>query len=690
MSLAFSTRALSKVYQVGDDRVVALDSVDLEVPVGDYLAIMGPSGSGKSTLLNLLGCLDAPTSGVYELAGRKVTGLTDDELSATRCRSIGFVFQSYNLIPYLDVLDNIRVPISYGAGGSAEPEAALALAELVGLSDRVGHRPQQLSGGQQQRVGIARSLANDPDFILADEPTGNLDSKTTEEILDLLDELHAQGKTIVMVTHEKDVAARASRIICMRDGKIESDHRSRPLGNPRGPVSEDHSESLVETKQGEKKGGGSALLKTAFMSIATHPMRSLLTALGVFIGVASVIWLLAIGEGIAVEAEDEIMALGANSIVLSSKRPPEAQRLSRGKYFNSYGLTENDYYKIKETVPYLAALFPTREINNRTVFSSHAKTRAEILGCLPNYRNLHDLKLVKGRFLTEEDNLSKSEVCVISSALSKTLFPFKDPLGQGVTTEGNLYDVVGVVAPQAELKDESNLGFKELFEDNLYLPIETMWAKFFDHYYRGSDGSNMVSKITLRVDDPDKLFTIAQMIQHLLEKDHDMDDFQVTVPLELMEQAEKARMTFIALMGLVAGISLVVGGVGIMNIMLATVTERTREIGVRRALGARRSDIVWQFLVETMTLTGIGGVLGILAGLLCEPAYGSLLQFFEAFTPTLYESLPPSMKGMDPIVVYWSLPIVFGFAVFTGVLFGIYPARKAARMNPVDALRHLA
>ena len=690
MSLAFSTRALSKVYEVGEDRVVALDSVDLEVPIGDYLAIMGPSGSGKSTLLNLLGCLDAPSSGVYELAGRKVTGLTDDELSATRCRSIGFVFQSYNLIPYLDVLDNIRVPISYGAGGSAEPEAALSLAELVGLSDRVGHRPQQLSGGQQQRVGIARSLANDPDFILADEPTGNLDSKTTEEILDLLDELHAQGKTIVMVTHEKDVAARANRVICMRDGKIESDDRTKPLRNARESHLKDDTQGVVEQRQGKKRGSGRALLKTAFMSIATHPMRSLLTALGVFIGVASVIWLLAIGEGIAVEAEDEIMALGANSIVLSSKRPPEAQRLSRGKYFNSYGLTENDYYKIKETVPYLAALFPTREINNRTVFSSHAKTRAEILGCLPNYRNLHDLKLVKGRFLTEEDNLSKSEVCVISSALSKTLFPFKDPLGQGVTTEGNLYDVVGVVAPQAELKDESNLGFKELFEDNLYLPIETMWAKFFDYYYRAADGSNMISKITLRVEEPGKLFTIARMIQDILESDHDMDDFQVTVPLELMEQAEKARMTFIVLMGLVAGISLVVGGVGIMNIMLATVTERTREIGVRRALGARRSDIVWQFLVETMTLTGIGGVLGILAGLLCEPAYGSLMGFFEAFTPTLYDSLPPSMKGMNPIVVYWSLPIVFGFAVFTGVLFGIYPARKAARMNPVDALRHLA
>jgi ABC-type antimicrobial peptide transport system permease subunit len=248
---------------------------------------------------------------------------------------------------------------------------------------------------------------------------------------------------------------------------------------------------------------------------------------------------------------------------------------------------------------------------------------------------------------------------------------------------------VGVVAPRFELKDKSNKGFKELFEDNLYLPIETMWAKVFDYYYRGYDGSHLVSKITLTIEEPEKLFSIAQMIRDMLAKDHGIEDYQVTVPLELMEQAENAKMTFVALMGLVAGISLLVGGVGIMNIMLATVTERTREIGIRRALGARRSDIVLQFLIETMALTGLGGVLGIFIGLLCEPAYGSLIEFLEIFSPKVYESLPPSMKNMTPEIVYWSLPAVFMIAVFTGVVFGIYPARKAAKMNPVDALRHV-
>ena len=690
--MAFSIKSLSKTYEMGEEKVVALDAVDLEVPAGDYIAIMGPSGSGKSTLLNLLGCLDSPTGGSYRLKGEEVTGLTDEQLSEVRCRSIGFVFQSYNLIPYLDVLDNVRMPRAYARGKIVFGDEVRHLVELVGLKERAKHKPQQLSGGQQQRVGIARSLSNDPDFILADEPTGNLDSKTTHEVLNLLDELNSRGKTIVMVTHENEVAARARRVIVMKDGKIEREECSRPLCEPSANTS---------ASAGEAKGKGDALGqkikrvwrnlgKAALLSIVTHPMRSFLTAIGVFIGVASVIWLLAIGEGIAVQAEGEIMALGANNLILSSKRPSEKERSSKGKYFNSFGLTKKDFAKIRKTVPHLSAAYPTREINNRPVFSKHAKIRAELLGCLPNFQDLHKLEVTKGRFLTHEDNLIQSEVCVIATALSRTLFPFGDAVGQSLNIGGNLYEVVGVVAPRFELKDESNQGFKELFEDNVYLPIETMWSKVFDYYYRGYDGSPLVSKITLTVDDPEKLVTIAQMIRDILAEDHDIDDFMVTVPLELMEQAENAKMTFLALMGLVAGISLLVGGVGIMNIMLATVTERTREIGIRRALGARRSDIVWQFLLETMALTGLGGILGILIGLLCQPAYGSLIELMESFTPSVYETLPPSMKGMTPIVVYWSLPAVFGVAVLTGVIFGIYPASRAAKMSPVDALRHVA
>src|SRR6056300_848640 len=687
MNSAFSTTDLTKVYQMGDEQVVALNKISIEVPQGDYLAIMGPSGSGKSTLLNLLGCLDQPTGGSYELAGHSVGNFDDDELSKLRAQQIGFIFQSYNLIPYLDVLENISLPANYDSSSGLDAKKAQHMADLVGLSDRTKHRPLQLSGGQQQRVGIARSLANDPAFILADEPTGNLDSKTTEEILDLLDDLNQQGKTIVLVTHEEEVAARARRIIRMNDGEITSDERAKE------PVVPNLSTRVKASPQNASSPWSNSLTnltKSALQSMVTHPLRSILTGLGVFIGVVSVIWLLAIGEGIAEQAELEIMELGANNLILSSQKPSQQDRSQKGDFFISWGLTENDFRKIVNTVPSISAAYPTRELSRRYASTEHDKKKVEFLGCLPNYRDLHNLQVSRGRFISEEDNRDKAEVCVLASGLAKKLFPFGDSLGRTVNIEGNLFTVIGEVAPRSALKDDGKLGFKELFNDNIYLPLETHWDKIFDFYYKGYDGSHLISKLTLTIDDQTKLFSVAQMIRDMLIRDHGIEDFQVTVPLELMQQAERAKMTFVALMGLVAGISLFVGGVGIMNIMLATVTERTREIGIRRAIGARKKDVVFQFLVETVALTGMGGLAGIVVGLLCEPAYKTILEFMEKLTPTLYESLPPSMQDMTPVIVPWALPLVFCVSVLTGIIFGLYPARKAAQMDPVEALRHAA
>ena len=690
-SIAFSISGLSKIYAMGESEVVALDHISLVVPQGDYVAIMGPSGSGKSTLLNILGCLDRPTEGEYEINGEEVSHFSDEKLSELRGQAIGFVFQSYNLIPYLNVDENISLPTHYNGKEKSVSSNPAHLATLVGLEERRGHRPQQLSGGQQQRVGIARSLANDPTFILADEPTGNLDTQTTKEILNLLDNLNEEGKTIVLVTHEEEVAKRARRVVRMQDGSVVEDQRVRdPVlvssANPSNVSDQKNLQNPVYPLQNVWR----VLGKGACQSILTHPLRSILTGLGVFIGVVSVLWLLAIGEGIAQEAESEIMQLGANNIIIASKRPSESERSSKGQYFYSYGLTHNDYKKLIQSVPHIQASYLTRELDRRTIFTKDGKKRAELLGCLPNYRNLHNLVVTRGRFLTDEDNRAKAEVCVLANKLSRILFPFGDAIGKTINIGGNLYQVVGEVAPRTNLKDDGDLGFKEMFGDNVYLPIETMWSKIFDYAFRGYDGSPLLSKIILSIDDQEKLLTVSNMIESILDGDHGMEDFKITVPLELMEQAERARLTFISLMGLVAGISLFVGGVGIMNIMLATVTERTREVGIRRALGAKKKDIILQFLVETVTLTGLGGVTGIMAGFLCQPAYTMILGFMEKWTPVIYESLPLSMQNMSPVLVLWSFPVVFVVAVLTGVLFGLYPAKKASEMNPVDALRHVA
>jgi ABC-type lipoprotein export system ATPase subunit/ABC-type antimicrobial peptide transport system permease subunit len=692
MNSAIRLVGLRKNYDLAGESLAVLKGIDLEVPEGDYIAIMGPSGSGKSTLLNLLGCLDKPTSGEFYLGTDNVAHLDDDQLAAIRAFRIGFVFQSYNLIPQLTVVENIESPLAYQGPITEEGRArCLELAQLVGLGERLTHRPQQLSGGQQQRAGIARGLANLPRYILADEPTGNLDSVTSGEILALLEKLNATGKTIILVTHEEEVAAHARRIVRLRDGLIQSDTRLRPVE----ATPEAHEPEAFPTNSTGTFGALVQLGRTARLGVKNlllHPLRSLLTVLGIFIGVASVIWLLAIGEGISAKAQEQIAEMGANNIILNTVAPPPQQGTAR---YVRYGVTENDYLQLAASVPGIEKITPLREQLKRTFGYGTRQLFGRLVGTTQDYQALHKLELERGRFLTPTDITNTQKVCVLTPETALMLMGYEDPIGRAIHIGADFYTVVGILKNKASAvggkSDAPRTGSavnQETARD-VYIPITTLWTHFFDIYSHTESGVPIASQVTLSLTDSSKVLEAADVVRRTMSMNHQSEDYTITVPLELLEQARNTRLMFIAMMGLVAAISLVVGGIGIMNIMLATVTERTREIGIRRAIGARRRDITQQFLVETIVLSIGGGLTGAIGGLACSPIFALVMRVTNKVFPAAMAALPDVVRTMVPIIVPWSLPLAFGISVAIGIVFGLYPAKRAALMNPIEALRHV-
>lgn len=429
-------------------------------------------------------------------------------------------------------------------------------------------------------------------------------------------------------------------------------------------------------------------------SLWVHPLRSLLTVLGIFIGVASVIWLLAIGEGISIQARKQIADLGAENIIVRTVKPP-AEMLADTTGAVPYGLLREEYQTLVETIPTITSALPIRELR-RQLRHGHLFTDGRLVGCTPEYAHVTRLEIERGRFLTAKEIDERRNHCVIAGDLAKRLFPFQDPVGREIHVDDDkdYYVIVGVVKPRTASAAIGGSLDSQDFSNDVYIPISTLQAQIGDFVYTRRSGSREMeivelNQITLRVASIDDVESTAAVVERTLGKTHDRKkDIAVVVPKELLKQAENMRIMFNVFMGLIAAISLLVGGIGIMNIMLATVTERTREIGIRRALGARRADIVRQFLAEAILLTTAGGVLGILAGLFCGPGVLAMRKLLDFLAPGMMESLPEVIRGVEPIIVPFSIPLAFGISLVVGVLFGIYPALRAAKMDPIVALRH--
>ncbi len=662
---------ITRLYQVGDSEVRALDGVDLTICAGEFVAIIGPSGSGKSTLMYILGCLDQPTSGSYVLEGREIAHATDIELSRVRNRSIGYVFQSYNLLPTLTVTDNIALGLVYAGVAAAERHAtARDFAGRFGLGQRLDHRPQELSGGQMQRVAIARGLACRPHLVLADEPTGNLDTKTGAEILTTLKTLHAEGHTIDLVTHDPTVAAQAQRVIRIVDGRIVSDDLNADFSAGHGEAASVGTEQTPPATSRTEPADGmrfADLLRMAWHEgLAAHALRTLLTMLGIVFGIAAVIAMTAITEGGKEEQLKQIRQIGRNNIQVRSL-DLEGTRLARVRRLNPDGVSADDLARIREVFAQeqgIVAATGWKGIKAELKLGTQAIDFANVLGVFGDFEQVTDFHVGQGRFLAPDDEAQRRRVVVLGSAIAEALKLGDQPLGQVVIVGDEPFEVIGVMAAKAFSK--GGVADVTVIDRNqdVYLPHASLRA-----YFRKAERESPFDALSLRLASEERLLGASELIRRMVaELHHGADDFVVSVPLEAMRQAQRTKEVFNVIIVVIAGISLVVGGIGIMNIMLASVTERTREIGIRRAIGASRSDILRQFLTEAVLIATAGGILGLVLGV----GSGLLIQGLFAF--------PVAFNG-------WIMLIATVSSMAIGIGFGLYPAWKAARMDPVEALR---
>jgi macrolide transport system ATP-binding/permease protein len=632
-------RDIRKTYTTeGGVTVEALRGISLTIRRGEFAAIVGASGSGKSTLMNIVGLLDRQTEGDYLFSGQDTTRLDIDARARRRRDAFGFVFQQYNLIAADSALENVELPAIYaGQASDTRRGRAKALLRRLGLGDRLNHRPSQLSGGEQQRVATARALINGGEVILADEPTGALDSIAGRETMGLLQELATEGHTVIVITHDSAIANLANRVIELADGRIVSDSGSQPL-------------AVTTLARTVARAGGSPWLadigeafKAARRALATDRLRTGLTLLGIIIGVASVIGLMAIGEGSRQSVLDQLSVFGTHRLYVS---PGNESGHGLGGT-----LSAEDAELVRE-IPNVSAAMPYLQ-GQVTARFGNVDVRTTATAVTTDFPRILSWPIGKGQFFTKADERSLATVAVLGRKVADELFQGgTDPVARFILINNVPFQVIGVLSAKGAISGDAD------DDDTIVIPFPTGSRRIF--------GTPNLSWISVQIDDIHRSDQTVQDITSLLAAKHRVLDFDVYNRAAGIEAQGRAANVFTILLGMTAAISLLVGGIGVMNVMLISVTERTREIGIRMATGAGRLDILYQFLAEALMLSAVGGFVGLVSGHLV--------------------GLIVAVAGVRVIFTLHAALAALSCGIFAGLIFGFIPARRAALLEPVAAL----
>lgn len=636
---------INKYFGEGENRVHVLKNISFEIKKGEFIAIIGQSGSGKSTLMNILGCLDRVTDGSYKIDGREISRFSKDELSELRQQKFGFIFQRYNLISNLTALENVALPAIYA--GLSEKERNSRAEELLvklGLGDKIKNKPNQLSGGQQQRVSITRALMNGGEIILADEPTGALDSKSGERVMKILTDLHKEGHTIILVTHDKNIANYANRIIEIKDGEIYNDS----VKKFETEVIKDSVKKINQVKKNlfYSKAQFLESLKMATNAIITHKMRSLLTMLGIIIGIASIICVVALGNGSQQKILSDINSLGTNTLDIFNGRGRGDRNANKKR-----NLTIKDADFLRKQF-YTESVTPNVNGSGTLTYGNKSYT-ASLRGVGEEYFNVKGLELDTGKLFNRDDVINGSQVVVIDENSRSQLFKDKNPIGEILIFNKRPLKIIGSVIT----KNNMSMNSSDLV---LYTPYTTAMNRII--------GDNHINSITMKIKDNVDMQIAEKDVTNILTIRHKAKDFFIMNVDTLKKTVESTTNTMKLLISCIACISLVVGGIGVMNIMLVSVTERTREIGIRMAIGAKQRNILQQFLIEAILICLIGGVLGV----------GISVAFGIIFNMVI--------KNFTMIFSIFSIVAAVLCSTMIGVIFGYMPAKNASELDPINAL----